>query len=225
MLLSRTGWQPEPDDHSHLLREQGADAGESEPALPAHAGREPQGGAQVDPGAEHRGRAAAGSSQRHRRWSPSRATPAHRTARRGSWTSPTRHRPEDQVGGHHHRAVGQRGRRRPGEASLGLEHPVSARCSRRAAPGVRTRRAAVCRGRAPRRPGQPPAIGPDSTASSTDAGVSTSTAQVSRADAVASTSRRTPLARGPASSGTTAPASAPPATISNSTLGSWLAVA
>ena len=68
-----------------------------------------------------------------------------------------------------------------------------------------------------------PAMGPASTASRTASGSSASTAQVSSADAVRLASARSPHTSGAASRGMTVAASAPPATTSNSTLGTRLA--
>ena len=62
-------------------------------------------------------------------------------------------------------------------------------------------------------------IGPASSASSTASGVRMIRVQVSRADAVRRTASVSPAAIGPASSGTTRPAMAPPATISKMMLG------
>ena len=76
---------------------------------------------------------------------------------------------------------------------------------------------------APDRPARTLAIGPDASASTRPSGASTASVQPSAADATCSTSRRSPREIGPASNGTIAPASAPPAATSNSTLGSTLA--
>ncbi len=67
-------------------------------------------------------------------------------------------------------------------------------------------------------------IGSARTATSTASGTSRVTVQVSSAPVVAATARRSPAATGPASSGTTRLASAPPATISKMMLGTVLAM-
>jgi hypothetical protein len=67
-------------------------------------------------------------------------------------------------------------------------------------------------------------IGRANTATRTAVGIRAASAQVRSADAIRSMSARNPRASGPASSGTTTLASAPPATISNNTFGTRFAV-
>ena len=72
-------------------------------------------------------------------------------------------------------------------------------------------------------PGSNPAIGPAASATTTASGISSASTQVSSADVVAFTRCRSPAATGPASSGTTRLASAPPATSSKMMFGMVLA--
>ena len=70
-----------------------------------------------------------------------------------------------------------------------------------------------------------PVNGPATAASRRATGVSTSSDHESRADATRPASPAPPRDIAAATAGTTAPASAPPATTSKSTFGSWFAAA
>src|SRR5690606_34566279 len=69
-----------------------------------------------------------------------------------------------------------------------------------------------------------PMIGPASSAMSTATGTSTTSTQLSSAEAIRPTRSPAPSDTAPASTGTTIPASAPPTTTSKTMLGTWLAV-
>ena len=142
------------------------------------------------------------------------------------------HRAEQEVRGDDHQARQQRRGSRPGEPPVRLQHaaehdadPVEDdlggedhehACGRVRRPGAPRDAGLLDREQADDRPGEDP----EEQAS----GSSSDDAQVSRADAVRSTSARSRRTSGAASTGTTDAASAPPATTSNRTFGSRLAV-